>query len=391
MVASQSGINGSVVELAALVKRARAPADRGHVGRAHRAGRPPAPVRATARRPRRRRAGQRRAVRRRTAAAARAAARSARSPRSPRRCWRSWWSPRSCDGSTEAGRGTPDLPLRQRPRRGRAQPRPRVAVRRAPPAHRLTRIHEETRRCRLPPSTRPHSTVAPCCAAPPPSACSPLRPRPAQRLRHQRRRRRQRAGRRRRQERRPTRSGVKEDAPLEVVIFNGGYGDKYATDVHEPLYKKAFPKAEIKHQATPGRSPRSCSRGSPAATRRTFVNNSGTEADGLRRAGRRRPAAGPHRAVGRAVGRRPEQEGPRHGRAGHRRGRARSTASRTSCTTSPPSSASGTPASCSRTTAGPPPKTWDEFIALLRRRSRPRASRPYALRRARTPPTTSGT
>ncbi|MEV4760970.1 N-acetylglucosamine/diacetylchitobiose ABC transporter substrate-binding protein [Micromonospora sp. NPDC049559] len=44
--------------------------------------------------------------------------------------------------------------------------------------------------------------------------------------------------------------GVKEDAPLEVIIFNGGYGDKYATDVHEPLYKKAFPKAEIKHQAS---------------------------------------------------------------------------------------------------------------------------------------------
>ncbi|WP_342198024.1 hypothetical protein [Micromonospora cremea] len=35
--------------------------------------------------------------------------------------------------------------------------------------------------------------------------------------------------------------GAKEDAPIEVVIFNGGYGEKYATDVHEPLYKKAFP------------------------------------------------------------------------------------------------------------------------------------------------------
>jgi len=41
--------------------------------------------------------------------------------------------------------------------------------------------------------------------------------------------------------------GVKEDAPLDVVIFNGGYSDKYATDVHEPLYKKAFPKATVKH------------------------------------------------------------------------------------------------------------------------------------------------
>jgi N-acetylglucosamine transport system substrate-binding protein len=43
--------------------------------------------------------------------------------------------------------------------------------------------------------------------------------------------------------------GVKEDAPLDVVIFNGGYGDKYATDVHEPMYKKAFPKANVKHES----------------------------------------------------------------------------------------------------------------------------------------------
>ncbi|MQA24067.1 MAG: carbohydrate ABC transporter, N-acetylglucosamine/diacetylchitobiose-binding protein [Micromonosporaceae bacterium] len=44
--------------------------------------------------------------------------------------------------------------------------------------------------------------------------------------------------------------GVKEDAPLEVVIFNGGFTDKYATDIHEPLYEKAFPKAKIKHSKT---------------------------------------------------------------------------------------------------------------------------------------------
>jgi N-acetylglucosamine transport system substrate-binding protein len=45
--------------------------------------------------------------------------------------------------------------------------------------------------------------------------------------------------------------GVKEDAELEVVIFNGGYTDKYAVDIHEPLYRKAFPKASVKHQSTP--------------------------------------------------------------------------------------------------------------------------------------------
>lgn len=68
--------------------------------------------------------------------------------------------------------------------------------------------------------------------------------------------------------------GVKEDAGIEVVIFNGGYGEKYATDVHEPLYKKAFPKAEVKHQATQAVStvlqPRFASGNPPE-----FVNNSG--------------------------------------------------------------------------------------------------------------------
>ncbi|MEU4535296.1 N-acetylglucosamine/diacetylchitobiose ABC transporter substrate-binding protein [Streptosporangium sp. NPDC023825] len=44
--------------------------------------------------------------------------------------------------------------------------------------------------------------------------------------------------------------GVAADAPLEVVIFKGGLGDSYATEVHEPLYKKAFPQAQIKHVAT---------------------------------------------------------------------------------------------------------------------------------------------
>lgn len=44
--------------------------------------------------------------------------------------------------------------------------------------------------------------------------------------------------------------GVKEDQALEVVIFKGGLGDSYATDVHEPMYKKKYPKAEVKHVAT---------------------------------------------------------------------------------------------------------------------------------------------
>jgi len=40
--------------------------------------------------------------------------------------------------------------------------------------------------------------------------------------------------------------GVKADAELEVVIFNGGLGTKYATDVHVPSYKAKFPKANVK-------------------------------------------------------------------------------------------------------------------------------------------------
>ncbi|RBQ17606.1 carbohydrate ABC transporter, N-acetylglucosamine/diacetylchitobiose-binding protein [Spongiactinospora rosea] len=43
---------------------------------------------------------------------------------------------------------------------------------------------------------------------------------------------------------------VKADAPLEVVIFSGGYTDAYATKIHEPLYKKTYAQAAIKHTAT---------------------------------------------------------------------------------------------------------------------------------------------
>lgn len=43
--------------------------------------------------------------------------------------------------------------------------------------------------------------------------------------------------------------GVKEDAPLEVVIFNGGFGEEYAK-AHEAMYTERYPKAQIKHSAT---------------------------------------------------------------------------------------------------------------------------------------------
>ena len=42
--------------------------------------------------------------------------------------------------------------------------------------------------------------------------------------------------------------GVQADAPLAVVIFDGGYGDEYAK-FHESLYNETFPEAEISHKA----------------------------------------------------------------------------------------------------------------------------------------------
>ncbi|MEU7869444.1 N-acetylglucosamine/diacetylchitobiose ABC transporter substrate-binding protein [Dactylosporangium sp. NPDC049140] len=43
--------------------------------------------------------------------------------------------------------------------------------------------------------------------------------------------------------------GVKEDAPLEIVVFNGGFGEDYAK-AHEAMYTEKYPKAQVKHSAT---------------------------------------------------------------------------------------------------------------------------------------------
>ncbi|MDG4782553.1 N-acetylglucosamine/diacetylchitobiose ABC transporter substrate-binding protein [Micromonospora sp. WMMD961] len=43
--------------------------------------------------------------------------------------------------------------------------------------------------------------------------------------------------------------GVKEDAPLEVVIFGGGFGEDYAK-AHEAMYTEKYPKATVKHSVT---------------------------------------------------------------------------------------------------------------------------------------------
>ena len=41
--------------------------------------------------------------------------------------------------------------------------------------------------------------------------------------------------------------GVKEDAPLEVVVFKGGYGDDYAKKAEE-VYRQRYPKATVDHK-----------------------------------------------------------------------------------------------------------------------------------------------
>ncbi|AEV84094.1 ABC transporter substrate-binding protein [Actinoplanes sp. SE50] len=43
--------------------------------------------------------------------------------------------------------------------------------------------------------------------------------------------------------------GVPADAPLEVVIFNGGFGEDYARE-HEARYRQRYPRARIRHSAT---------------------------------------------------------------------------------------------------------------------------------------------
>ncbi|NUR92384.1 MAG: carbohydrate ABC transporter, N-acetylglucosamine/diacetylchitobiose-binding protein [Nonomuraea sp.] len=38
--------------------------------------------------------------------------------------------------------------------------------------------------------------------------------------------------------------------PLEVWIFDGGFGNAYAKDIHEPLFKTKYPKVDVKHNFT---------------------------------------------------------------------------------------------------------------------------------------------
>jgi N-acetylglucosamine transport system substrate-binding protein len=175
--------------------------------------------------------------------------------------------------------------------------------------------------------------------------------------------------------------GVKEDAPLDVVIFSGGYSDKYATDVHEPMYKKAFPKATIKHESVTEVSKTLQPRYASGTNVPDVVDNSGS---GLMEFGAL--YADKQMADLTPLWDAPSVDDPSK--------KVRDvvipgTVEVGMSTTCPPSSASGTPASCSRTRAGRsrrPGPTSSSSVTRSRRRASPRS-----VSRARTPRTTCGT
>ncbi|WP_166350442.1 N-acetylglucosamine/diacetylchitobiose ABC transporter substrate-binding protein [Phytoactinopolyspora limicola] len=43
--------------------------------------------------------------------------------------------------------------------------------------------------------------------------------------------------------------GIPENEPVEIYIFDGGFGDTYATDVHQPIFGERWPDVEINHRA----------------------------------------------------------------------------------------------------------------------------------------------
>jgi N-acetylglucosamine transport system substrate-binding protein len=44
--------------------------------------------------------------------------------------------------------------------------------------------------------------------------------------------------------------GIDPKAPLEIIIFNGGLGTAYATDIDTPLYNKKWPESKVAYSAT---------------------------------------------------------------------------------------------------------------------------------------------
>ncbi|MBG0563673.1 N-acetylglucosamine/diacetylchitobiose ABC transporter substrate-binding protein [Actinoplanes aureus] len=70
--------------------------------------------------------------------------------------------------------------------------------------------------------------------------------------------------------------GIDPKAPIEIVIFDGGLGTKYATDVDTPMYSKKWPESKVTYSATQQIAttikPRLNSGDSP-----DMINNSGSD------------------------------------------------------------------------------------------------------------------
>ncbi|TDE09689.1 N-acetylglucosamine/diacetylchitobiose ABC transporter substrate-binding protein [Jiangella asiatica] len=43
--------------------------------------------------------------------------------------------------------------------------------------------------------------------------------------------------------------GVPDGEPLEIFIFDGGFGDEYATEIHQPIFSEKWPDVQINHNA----------------------------------------------------------------------------------------------------------------------------------------------
>ncbi|SEE83917.1 N-acetylglucosamine/diacetylchitobiose ABC transporter substrate-binding protein [Jiangella alba] len=43
--------------------------------------------------------------------------------------------------------------------------------------------------------------------------------------------------------------GIPTDQPLQIYIFDGGFGDAYATELHEPMFSERWPDVTIEHNA----------------------------------------------------------------------------------------------------------------------------------------------
>ncbi len=109
--------------------------------------------------------------------------------------------------------------------------------------------------------------------------------------------------------------GVNESAALDVVIFNGGFGEQYAKDA-EKVYQTAFPpKAKVKHAATQKIQSQLQPRFN-GGTPPDLIDNSGAEQMDMGVLVGKKQLLDLTPLMDAPVLRRPEQEGPRHPASG---------------------------------------------------------------------------